>query len=69
MKELNTSLNDEEIYFYPHYVKFGLFIPIKKEWNNSNVDRTLMKKGWIFTNKINCEYYCAKINKAIKEAL
>lgn len=69
MKELNMKPNVGTIYFYPQYMKFGLFTVERKMWQGSNVDRTLWEMHWVFLDKRNCISYCSKINKAIKEAM
>lgn len=69
MKQWTSMNNVGGIYYYPKYIPFGLFVVQEKEWNNSNVDRILQKKGWVFINKHFCEDFCQRLNKLLSEAM
>lgn len=58
---------DEE-YWSPareHFIDC-VFTPGKVEWIGDDVDCQLLKKGWVFRTKEECQPLCDKLNEAIK---
>lgn len=43
-----------------------VFVPGKVEWVGDELDHRLLKKGWVFRTKEECQPLCDKLNEAIE---
>lgn len=75
VKEFNEAKEDtiwrpekDEEYWTPARDQFVgcVFAPGKVKWVGDDVDSRLLKKGWVFRTKEDCQPLCDKLNEAIK---
>ena len=66
-KDADWVPKEDETFWSPARAHFVgcVFVPGKVEWVGDELDHRLLKKGWVFRTKEECQPLCDKLNEAI----